>query len=262
MAYADDIMSAVEILPLDARGVCQVTLNRADRANSMSPELVEALLACLERAAEDGTRLFVIRAAGANFCGGFDLAQYETESDASLAMRFVRIEQALQCVATAPFVSVACVHGAAFGAGADLVAACDHRLGSASSRFRFPGYRFGVALGTRRLAAIVGATTAQEMLVSGRVVASDEAAACGLLTHVLDDGEAEAAIDRLADGLAALDAASAETLVTNARRFGGDADRDMAMLVRSVARPGLRDRLRRYVDLIRQERERDKGLSR
>ncbi len=56
----------------------------------------------------------------------------------------------------APALTIAVVRGAAFGAGADLVASCDYRLGTPASRFAFPGNRFGVVLGTRQLASVVG----------------------------------------------------------------------------------------------------------
>jgi enoyl-CoA hydratase/carnithine racemase len=241
-------MSDVEVLPPDERGVCQLTLNRPDRANAMDPDLVEPLLDCLETAAVDGTRLLVLRGAGQNFCAGFDLSGHEAASDGNLALRFIRIELVFQRLSAAPFLSVACVHGAAYGAGADLVAACDYRFGIVSSRFRFPGYRFGVALGTRRLAAIIGAAAAQDILMSGRVIQEDEAKSRGLLTHVLDGDAADAEIDRLAAGLAALDTPAVAALVTGTRRAADDLDRDLATLVRSVAQPGLRDRLRRYAE--------------
>ncbi|MHB1549334.1 MAG: enoyl-CoA hydratase/isomerase family protein, partial [Acidimicrobiales bacterium] len=179
-----------------------------------------------------------------------DLSSYENESDATLALRFIRIEQMLQTLATASFLSIACVKGAAFGAGADLVAACDQRFAVPAARFRFPGYSFGVALGTRRLAAITGSAVAQDVLASGRIVLSDEALACRLLTCVLEAEAMEAETDRVGADLAALNGEAVTTLVTNARQPAGDADADLAMLVRSVARSGLKERLRRYAESV------------
>lgn len=256
MVTTGDAVSAVEVVPPDERRVCQLILNRPERANAMGPALVEPMLACLETAAVDGTRILVLRGTGSNFCAGFDLSGYEVESDGDLSLRFIRIEQVFQLLSSAPFLSIACVNGAAYGAGADLVAACDYRIGVGSSRFRFPGYRFGVALGTRRLAAITGAAVAQDILISGRVIRDDEAMACGLLTHVLDADAADSEIDRLSKGMTALDDPSVRTLVTNTRRPFGDADHDLAMLVRSVARPGLRERLGQYAEAARQEKSR------
>jgi hypothetical protein len=54
------------------------------------------------------------------------------------------------------------------GAGADLVAACDWRIAAPATRFRMPGLRFGIVLGTRRFAALVGADAAHEILVTSR----------------------------------------------------------------------------------------------
>jgi len=230
----------------DGRGVTNLTLNRPERANALNAELVEALLDALSVAAGNGTRTLVLRAEGPNFCAGFDLSGNENETDAALGVRFIRIEQMLQTLAGAPFLTIACVQGAAFGAGADIVVACDRRFALPAARFRFPGYGFGVALGTRRLAAITGAAVAQDLLASGRTMPSGEALTCQLLTCVLDAKAMTADTDRLADSLAALDPIAAVTLVTYARQPKSDQDADLAMLVRSIARPGLKARLRAY----------------
>jgi enoyl-CoA hydratase/carnithine racemase len=238
----------------DGRGVARLTLSRPGRANALNPELVEAILDALSTAATDGTRVLVLRGEGRNFCAGFDLSADGGESDATLALRFIRIEQMLQTLATAPFLTIACVQGAAFGAGADIVVACDQRFALPEARFRFPGYGFSVALGTRRLAAITGAAAAQDMLASGRIVSSEEALACRLLTAILTPEAMTAKIDRLADSMAALDPSTVTTLVTHTRQPKVDPDGDLAILVRSVVRPGLRERLQMYAGRITEAR--------
>ena len=230
----------------DGRGVTHFSLNRPARANALNAELVEALLDALSVAVGDGTRVLVVRAEGQNFCAGFDLSNDENETDEVIGIRFIRIEQMLQTLAGAPFLTIACVQGAAFGAGADIVASCDQRLALPTARFRFPGYRFSVALGTRRLAAITGAAIAQDLLASGRTMPSTEALTCRLLTGVLDAKAMTAETNRLSEHLAALDSAAVVTLVTHARQPKSDPDADLAMLVRSVVRPGLKARLRAY----------------
>lgn len=245
-------MSMLAVEGPDARGLSRLSLQRPDRSNALSAGLVEALLEILAQAAANATRVLVLQGEGKNFCAGFDLSDSEAESDASLALRFIRIEQMLQAIAASPFLTVARVQGAAFGAGADIVAACDHRLALPGARFRFPGYSFGVALGTRRLAALTGAAAAQAILSSGRVVTTEEALSRRLLTAVCDAEAIEAEINWLANGLAVLDASSAVTLVTQARQPDPDPDADLAMLVRSVAAPGLKSRLAAYVARARE----------
>ena len=77
---------------MDDCGVARLTLNRPDKANALSADLVEALLAALEAAAGDGTRLLVLDGNGKHFCAGFDFGGYETQSEGDLLLRFVRIE--------------------------------------------------------------------------------------------------------------------------------------------------------------------------
>ena len=110
--------------------------------------------------------------------------EFETLSTGDIIDRFVAIEQSLQELRAAPFVSVGVAQGAAFGAGGDIVAACTYRIGSARTRFRFPGFQFGVALGTRHLTHLIGVQQARGILLENRIVACDEALANGLLTHI------------------------------------------------------------------------------
>jgi len=131
-----------------SQGLCTLTLNRPGKSNALNAELVDALLQALERCSLDNTRVLVVTGAGKNFCGGFDFTDYERQSEGDLLQRFVRIELLLQRLRRAPFVTIAAVSGAAFGAGADIAAACTFRLARPQSRFRFPGFRFGVALGS------------------------------------------------------------------------------------------------------------------
>ena len=161
--------------PVDENGVREFTLSRPERANAFGAELGDALLAALRAAHADGTRVLVLRANGKNFCAGFDFTGYEAMSEGDLLLRFVRIEQVLQLLRDAPFVTIARTHHAAFGAGADLVAACLHRVGAPSARFRFPGYRFGVALGTQRLGHVIGVQRAREVLLANATLDSAEA---------------------------------------------------------------------------------------
>ena len=240
-------MSGPVLAARDGPDRLRLTLNRPDQANAIDDELCDALLARLGAAAEDGTRLVVIDGAGRNFCGGFDLSGVDALSEGDLLLRFVRVEQVLQLLWRAPFVSVACAHGAVYGAGADLVAACSHRIGAPGCRFRFPGSRFGIALGTRRLACLVGEQAARRILLANATLADAEAQAVGLLTHVEERSGWERLLDGLTADVADLAPAAMADLLRNVRQDedGGDA-RDMARLVRSAARPGLRERIAAY----------------
>ncbi len=241
-------MARVMLLPAGDDGIGTLRLERPEKANALDAGMVEAIGEALDTVAAAPPRLLVLEGSGRNFCAGFDFTGFETASEGELLWRFVAIEQVLQKLRALPCVTVACVQGGAFGAGADMVAACTFRLGLPGVRFRFPGFRFGLALGTRALAALVGQQAAREVLLSGAVIDHARALEIGLLTGLVDTVEGFApAVASLAGRFAGLDAPSVLLALRNTE--GRDAvavDRDLADLVRSVVRPGLRQRIAAY----------------
>ena len=165
--------------------VTTCTLNRPDKLNALNADLVEGLLQAMENAAAKNSQLVVFRGTGRAFCAGFDLSDLAAMSDADLLYRFVRIETLLQAIYTAPMPTLALVQGRCFGAGADIVAACSQRIASPDSSFRMPGLQFGIVLGTRRLATLIGSDAARDILQTSRVFDADHAHVCGFLTAVV-----------------------------------------------------------------------------
>jgi enoyl-CoA hydratase/carnithine racemase len=238
-------MARVDLLPATDAGIRTLRLDRTDKANALDPEMVEAIGAALDDIVAQPPRLLVLEGSGRNFCAGFDFTDYQAVSDGELLGRFVSIEMLLQRLRTLPCVTVACVQGGAFGAGADMAAACTFRLGLPSARFRFPGFQFGLALGTRTLSALIGQQAAREILLSGEVVDSARALSVGLLTDIVDSADASAAAVASINGrFGRLDAPSAMLALRNTSVQAGDAD--LADLVRSVMRPGLKQRIAAY----------------
>jgi len=233
-----------ELLRRHEGHVTRLMLNRAQKANALSAVLVEALLDAVEYASTDGTRLLVLEGAGEHFCAGFDFTACQDESDGDLALRFIRIETLLQELYHAPFETLVFAHGRNFGAGADLVAACSIRVTAPGTTFRMPGLRFGVVLGTRRLAHRIGAGRARAVLSATRTFDADEALAMAFITRVAarDEWPALTEAARAESDLLSPNAAAAlrRQTVTDSRA------EDMAALALSVARPGLKERIRRY----------------
>lgn len=238
-------MSAEEALlsEPDGHGVRTLTLNRPDKANALCASLVDAAHRRLDAIGAE-TRMLVVTGAGKHFCGGFDFTGYDTQSEGDLLLRFVRINALLARLRSASYLTVADVHGAAYGAGADIVCACAVRLAAPGSRFRFPGFQFGVALGTRSLAQIVGPTRAREILSRNEELDAARAQACGMLSDVLGDDERAARIGEIAASICMLDGASLAAILSITEPATADAD--LADLVRSLARPGLHERIARY----------------
>lgn len=237
--------SPVLVSDLGVRGL-RLTLNRPDQANAVDDTLCIALLSVLYEAAKAGIRFVVLDANGKNFCGGFDLSGVDSLSEGDLLLRFVRIEQALQLLWDGPFVTVACGHGAVYGVGADLVAASTYRLGAPGCRFRFPGYRFGIALGTRRLGCVVGEQRARSILLSDATLDGAEAQAAGLLTHLNERTEWERIISGIGTSLDGLSDVAMTAVLANVRQDRDAGDRDLASLVQSASQPGIHQRIAAY----------------
>lgn len=221
-----------------------VTLNRPEKANALNHELVEELFSIVAYSYEDGTRALVLRGAGIHFCGGFDLSDAGEVGDEELFQRFVRVEQLLALFRYSPFLSIACVQGSAMGAGADLTSSCHYRLGAPDARFRFPGFRFGISLGTRHLAHLIGPQRARDILLSNAVVNAEEAAAWGLLTEVCGPALFQERVAALVSGCDGLDDRSLATILRLTRPDTSDAD--LAEVVRSAMVPGLSERIAHY----------------
>jgi enoyl-CoA hydratase len=233
-------------LLVDCRGpVTRLTLNRAAKLNALNAALVDQFLAAIAVATGDGTRLFVVEGAGRGFSGGFDFGGLEQESDGDLVLRFVRLELLLAAVQHAPFATLALVHGPCFGAAADLVACCMHRIAAPDARFRMPGLRFGVVLGTRRLAALIGRDAARDLLATSKVFRADEAKRIGLVREVLDRSLWSERVAALAAEASALPGASQQALLR--MTIPDTRDADLAELARAVAAPGLKARIAAYL---------------
>jgi enoyl-CoA hydratase len=226
-----------------AEAATQLILNRPEKANALTFELVEDLIEAVETALRDGTRLLVLRGEGKNFCGGFDFSDFEQQSDGDLLRRFVRLELLLQALYHAPIATLALCHGGTYGAGADLVAACDRRVAAPDTTFRMPGLRFGIALGTRRLAHRIGADHALEILASSRVFDAQEAQRIGLVGTIAALDAWGDIVRDVATGLK-LDAGAASLLKSRVQADTRAAD--LAALAESAAAPGLKARIRAF----------------
>jgi len=246
-------MDAV-VLTRSCERVVTLTLNRPDVGNALDLELVEGLLQALDAIDPDACDTIVLKGEGKGFCGGLNLANLNNESDATLFYLLTRIEVLLQKVASMPQETVAMVHRFAFGAGADLFAACRRRIAAPGTRFAFPGVRFGVALGTGRLARRIGPDAARRMLLSTTPMELDQALATGLASEECTVDGWPALIDEMATRASALDARMARIVAE--RLDPGKDHEDMAALVRSASEPGLKDRIVSYAAAVAAARKR------
>jgi enoyl-CoA hydratase/carnithine racemase len=227
-------------------GLLELTLNRPHHANALNPELTEALIEALTQTQD--IRLCVIRGVGRHFCAGFDLGDLQSLSDGDLLWRLLRIETLLQTIYHAPFAVVALGHGQIVGAGADLFAACWRRVAAADAQFKMPGWNFELALGTRRLAHLIGPDAARDLLIDTRVLSAAESLSCGLASDLASPQEWPALVGELNQRTSTLSTrALAQMLALTSRDTRND---DIAAIVKSAGQPGLKARIIAYRDQL------------
>lgn len=228
--------------------VCRLVLNRPTQGNALNKELVLALNEAFDDVQIRKADLILLEGAGKHFCTGFDLSNLDSESDDNLLLRFVRIELLLQRVARMPIATLAVAQGRVTGAGADLFVACRVRTACAGATFAFPGARgFGLALGSRRLAALVGAARAQDWIGSGREISLEEAELAGLVTAGAEPLRNSTILARDQAVLSSV----CDPSPWARRAIDGNAEHDDSAdiwaLIQSAAQPGLRERVGHYV---------------
>lgn len=234
-------------------GVWRVILNDPGHANALTPDLVAQLETACHAAFDADARVVIMESSSGRFCAGSDLSDVDAATERDLRARFGALEDLLETVRRAPALTIAIVRGVAFGAGADLVTSCDYRLGTGAARFAFPGNRFGLMLGTRHLATVVGRQRAREILVEGQTLDADNAVACGLLSTLCDGDRAVTdRLEAILDGAAGLDLPTLQALLRLTRDTGSE--RDRAELLTSTWREGLASRIGKHAERTRKER--------
>lgn len=231
-----------------------LTLHDPDRGNALGDQMIDALNVALDELGHATDETVVFQGAGKGFCGGLDLTNLDAESDGSLMARLIRIELTLQRIAALPFRTAAFAHSFAFGAGADLLLACDLAIATPDCKLSFPGRRFGLVLGTGRLAERVGSARALEAVLSTSVLRAGD-----LPRDFVIPCDQDAWPARLADLAAPLgcDRATRGLLLTRARGDRiTDGNADLAALVRSLAPKGLVSRVKAYAQEVRSARRR------
>jgi enoyl-CoA hydratase/carnithine racemase len=220
-------------------------LDRAAKANALSADLVEGLIDGVAQAHGAGASVLVFRGNGRNLSAGFDFTGYEQQGEGELVLRFVRVEMLLQAIASSPCLTVGFAHGRNFGAGVDLFAACRWRVAAADAAFRMPGLGFGLVLGTRRFASLVGADAARGILEGLATFDARAAADMRFVTRLANPAEWPAIVEQARRTAAGL-APDARAALYRTVRENSD-DRDLADLVRSAAMPGLKERIAAYL---------------
>lgn len=171
-------------------GVATITLNRPDKRNAISFELIDDLLAALDEVAKSDAIVLILTGAGKAFCSGMDLENLKAllgrtpEQNLHDSRSMVQLFRALY---EFPKVTVAAVNGAAIAGGTGLALLCDFTLAIPEAKFGYTEVRIGFvpAIVSTFLLRQVGEKQARDLLLTGRLFGAEEAQRMGLVSEII-----------------------------------------------------------------------------
>lgn len=199
-------MATYQSLKLERDGqIAVLTLNRPQRRNALSLELMQEVIACLHEIGDDrGVRAVILAAEGKVFCSGHDLSEMVGKTINDYRQIFDVCTEMMTKVQSIPQPVIAEVQGMATAAGCQLVATCDLAIATEEATFATPGVRIGLFCTTPMVALsrAVGRKRALQMLLTGDPVNAAVAAEWGLVNSVVPAAELRATTRVLADRIA------------------------------------------------------------
>ena len=168
-------------------GVAVITLNRPEKLNALSFDLVRELDEALTaHETDDAVKAVILTGAGERaFSAGADIHEMAALSSEELAQRQEFRGAAIWHIASYAKPLIGAINGLAYGGAALLASTLDLRIGCERSQFRFLAASYGRVNSTWSLPLLVGLPKAKELLYTGRAVAADEALDIGLLNQVV-----------------------------------------------------------------------------
>src|SRR6059036_3575814 len=172
-----------------------VTLNRPERRNSLTIELLNELIAAIKVASDQADeRVLILRGAGAAFCTGLDLKEAADEKKAHATAELVA--KTLIALSQTRLITIAAVHGAAVAGGAGIMSACDFVVAAARTKIGYPEVRRGLVAGLVMtfLRRQIGERNMRELLLGSELIDAERAREIGLVNRVVaqDDVMAQA----------------------------------------------------------------------
>lgn len=189
--------------------VLTITLNRPERLNAFNAEMfrdLEQAARLIEKRPD--VRVVVITGAGRAFSSGADLtnvSEYHSEAEGdALALGIRQAQGVFDCVEAIAQPTIAAMNGHAVGAGLQVALACDFRIVVRGAKLGLSDVKIGIvpALGaTLRLPRLIGTAKTKELILTGDLIAADEAVEMGMVHHVVEKESLEQATRELAEKL-------------------------------------------------------------
>jgi enoyl-CoA hydratase len=196
-----------ELVRLESKGdVALVTVNRPDAMNALNREVIGELRERLLDAEDTDARAVVLTGAGEQaFIAGADIGQMK-DMDPQEARSFSRAGHRLvDTIEELEVPVIAGIDGFALGGGLELALGCDIRVAGRGSRFGAPETTLGVVPGfggTQRVARVCGLGPGLDLVLTGRQISAERAHEIDLVTHLVEEGQAEAKALELAETIA------------------------------------------------------------
>lgn len=198
--------TAANLLTTADQGVVRLTLNRPEKRNALSLELLRELDAALEQIAADASaRVVVLAANGPAFCSGHDLHEMVGCSEEAYRDLFALCSRVMRQFRRLPQPVIARVHGLATAAGCQLVAACDLAVATPEASFATPGVKIGLFCTTPMVPLVrtIAPRAALEMLLTGTPIPAARAFELGLVNRVVPLDALDAAVRDYVDAILA-----------------------------------------------------------
>jgi enoyl-CoA hydratase/carnithine racemase len=186
-------------------GIGIITLNRPEKRNALSLELLQELSALLTSISQDReTRVVIIKGEGKVFCAGHDISQLINHEMTFYKAIFDTCVEVMEKIQHLPQPVIAQVHGVATAAGCQLVAACDLAVAEEDTLFGTPGVKVGLFCTTPAVPLVraIGRKRALEMLFTGRMISAYVALQYGLINKVVPGDQLTAETTALAQHIA------------------------------------------------------------
>lgn len=197
--------SAVTRRPSDVPGVEEIVLDNRP-VNALTMAMRAELVGVAEGLGDDdGVRAVILRGEGRGFSAGSDVREFPATEDEGRERAHAE-HACVEAVERLPMPALAALHGHVLGGGLELALGCDLRIAEESARIGLPEVNLGLfpsGGGATRLARLVGAARAKELMFTGTVLSAAEAHALGIVDHVVPEGAAADRALELAGTIAA-----------------------------------------------------------
>jgi methylglutaconyl-CoA hydratase len=193
---------SVVLIEKKSSQITLLTLNRPDRRNSLTIELLNELIAAVHSAAnEPSQRVLILRGAGAAFCTGLDLKEAADQSRAHATAEMVA--KTLITLAETRLITIAAVHGAAVAGGAGIMSACDFVVAAEKTKIGYPEVRRGLVAGLVMtfLRRQIGERSLRELVLGGELIEAERAREIGLVNRVVARDQLMTEAQKFADSV-------------------------------------------------------------